>query len=108
VNSFKDHYRKFNKNGERVTKRHEGIILPPSIDAKHAGDVVPVSHRANNNTVQEFESLKKLSRGTKVVNQAKASKLKQQFNLKDYTGKLGNTGISIQPHQTSGLYILQK
>ena len=108
MNSFKDHYRKFNKDGERVTKRHEGLILSPTMDTKHAGDVVPVSHRANNNNVQEFEALKRLAHGTKTINQAKALKLKQQFNLKDFIGTLGNTGISMQPHQTSGLYILQK
>jgi hypothetical protein len=111
VNSFKDHYRKFHKDGTAVKRRHVDSMFVNNTtnpDMKHSNDVVPVSHRADNNNVQEFEILKKQPRGTKVINRAKALKLTQQFNLKGYTGTLGNTGISMQPHQTAGLYILQK
>jgi hypothetical protein len=73
VNTFKDHYRKFNKKtGERVKKRHEGVILTPGVDSKHSGDVVPVSHRSNNNAVQEFEQLKRMNSGMKVIGALKA------------------------------------
>ena len=109
MNTFKDHYRKFNKKtGERVVKRHEGIILPPSVSTKHAGDVVPVSHRADNNAVQEFEQLKRMNSGTKIIGALKAKKLKDMYNIKSDSGKLGNTGILIQPHQKHGFYLLQK
>jgi len=109
VNTFKDHYRKFNKKtGERVKKRHEGVILTPGVDSKHSGDVVPVSHRSNNNAVQEFEQLKRMNSGMKVIGALKAKQLFKQFNSTRGDGKLGNTGITIKPHTKPGFFLLKK
>ena len=109
MNTFKDHYRKVNKKtGERVKKRHEGTILTPGVNSKHSGDVVPVSHRSNNNTVQEFEQLKRMNSGTKVIGALKAKQLFKQFNIVKGEGRLGNTGIAIHPHTKPGFFLLKK
>ena len=109
MNSFKDHYRKINKKtGERVKTRHIDGMLPITT-GKHSHEVVPVSHRANNNTVQEFEQLKRIKNGTKIIGSLKAKKLMDQFNITKNQGKLGNTGITITPHHHKpGFYLLQK
>jgi hypothetical protein len=69
---------------------------------------VPKCHRADNNSVQEFESLKQMPKGTKTINLAKARKLQAKFNLRDTRGTLGNTGIFLAPHHEPGFFTLTK
>lgn len=85
-----------------------GVSNATSIDMKHTSKIVPDCHKSNNNTVQEFESLKRQASGVKVINSNKAQKLRQQFNLKKQEGVLGNTGITIHPHVQKGFYVLKK
>lgn len=106
MNSFKDHYRKFNKKtGEAVKRRHVDSMF-----ANAAVRPVPKAHRTDNNIIAEFESLKRKEKGTPpaTINLAKARKLQAQFNLKEPRGMLGNTGIFLAPHHESGFFTLTK
>ncbi len=105
--NFKDYYSA--NIGEPVKKRHmHPIGLDPSSHPKSPGKFVPDMWKSDNNTVQEFEQLKKMNRGVKTINAAKAQKLKSLFKLYG-SGKLGNTGISLLPHPSNNQqFILQK
>jgi len=116
VNSFKVFFERNNfnpdfnkKTGEARQHRHLNDMIPDvSSHTKTGGKTVPEYCKSDNNAVQEFEALKNMNSGVKVINQVKAQQLKQQFNLKDFNSTLGNTKISIAPHTTPGLYILRK
>lgn len=79
-----------------------------SSHSKTPGKFVPDMWKSDPSAVQEFEALKKMNTGTKVINRMKATQLMKMFNLKTAEGKLGNTGISIGPHTNPGSYTLQK
>jgi hypothetical protein len=49
-----------------------------------------------------------MTSGTKTITLLKARKLKDQFNLSEFKGKLGNTGIYLSPHHESGFFTLTK
>jgi hypothetical protein len=115
VKSFKDfiferytpHFNK--KTGEARQHRHMANVIPDvSTHSATGGKTVPEYCKSNNNGVQEFEALKAMNRGTKTINLAKARKLKDQFNLKEFKGTLGNTGIHLAPHHEPGFFILTK
>lgn len=118
MNSFKDHYSKFRKDGTSVNRRHMrdtvGVSNATNPDMKHAGDVVPVVHRTDNNAVQPFEELKRVNSGIKHITSAHVRKLADQFGFNipaqaNEEVKCGNTGISVTKHPTKeGFYILQK
>jgi hypothetical protein len=44
----------------------------------------------------------------KVIGALKAKQLFKQFNITRGDGKLGNTGITIQPHTKPGFFLLKK
>jgi hypothetical protein len=112
--TFKEVFEKytphFNANtGAAREHRHMKSVIPDvSSHSQSGGRTVPKYCQTDNNNVQEFEALKNVNSGTKVINAVKAQKLKKQFNIKNDNGTLGNTGITIQPHTQPGLYILQK
>ena len=101
----------FNKRtGEARQHRHMADIVPDvNSHSATGGKTVPEYCKHNNNTVEEFESLKKpMNKGTKTITLAKARKLKDQFNLSEFKGTLGNTGIYLAPHHESGFFTLTK
>jgi len=115
VNSFKQfvaevfnpHFNK--KTGEARQHRHMADIIPDvSTHSASGGKTVPEYCKTDNNAVQEFETLKTMPHGTKTINLAKARKLKDQFNLSDFKGALGNTGIHLAPHHEPGFFTLTK
>lgn len=117
MNSFKDHYRKFHKDGTAVKRRHVDSMFVNNTtnpDMKHSNDVVPVSHRANNNAVQPFEELKRTGKGPKPINIHHVKQLAKQFKFNIPTQeneevKCGNTGISLTRHPTNpNSYLLHK
>ena len=114
MKSFRAFLEKFNphfniKTGEARKHRHMADNIPDvATHSASGGKTVPEYCKADNNAVQEFESLKKQNSGVKYINRIKASKLANSFNLKNMSGKLGNTGISLRPHTTPNMYILQK
>jgi hypothetical protein len=117
VNSFKDHYRKFRKDGTAVKRRHVDSMFTSNAtdpNMKHANDIVPVCHRANNNAVQPFEELKRVGRGSKPITGVQANTLAKQFgfNIPSQANeevKCGNTGISMTLHPTNpNSYLLYK
>jgi hypothetical protein len=115
VNSFKQFVSEvFNphinkKTGVARQHRHMANIIP-DVDSHSAtgGKTVPEYCKHDNNSVQEFETLKTMNKGTKTINLAKARKLKDQFNLSEFKGTLGNTGIYLAPHHESGFFTLTK
>ena len=82
----------------------------PDVNSHSAtgGKTVPEYCKHDNNAVQEFETLKIMNKGTKIINLAKARKLKDQFKLSDFKGTLGNTGIHLTPHYKPGFFTLTK
>jgi len=115
VKSFKDfcievfnpHFNK--KTGEARQHRHMADIIPDvSTHSATGGKTVPEYCKHDNNAVQEFESLKKMNSGAKIITAAKAQKLKDQFKLSNLPGTLGNTGISLTPHSKPGFFVLTK
>jgi len=107
VNSFKDYFGL--KSIEPIKKRHmHPIGRDPISHPKSPGKFVPDMWRADNNSVPEFEVLKKAPSGKKIINHKKAAKLRTKFPIKK-DGKLGNTGISmIQSPNDPKVFILQK
>lgn len=104
---FNPHINK--KTGEARQHRHMANIIPDvSTHSASGGKTVPEYCKADNNAVQEFETLKGMPKGTKTINLAKARKLGQQFNLSELKGTLGNTGIHMAPHHEPGFFILTK
>lgn len=72
------------------------------------GKFVPDMWRTDSDVVPEFEALKKMTTGKKVINNKKAAKLRTKFPLKK-DGKLGNTGISMTKNPANPTtFILQK
>jgi hypothetical protein len=115
VKSFRDFiFERFNphfnkKTGQARLHRHMADMIP-DVDTHSAtgGKTVPEYCKSNNNSVQEFESLKTMNSGTKIINLNKARKLKDQFKLNEFKGTLGNTGIHLAPHHKSGFFTLTK
>lgn len=104
---FNPHFNK--KTGEARQHRHMADIIPDvSTHSASGGKTVPEYCKTDNNAVQEFETLKTMPHGTKTINLAKARKLKDQFNLSDFKGALGNTGIHLAPHHEPGFFTLTK
>ncbi len=80
----------------------------PISHSKSPGKFVPDMWKTDNNTVNEFEELKNLPNGKKIITLKKALKLRKQFSLKG-DGKLGNTNINmIQSPDNPNFFILQK
>ena len=115
MNTFKDFFtERFNphfnkKTGEFRQHRHMADVIP-DVDTHSAsgGKTVPEYCKTDNNAVQEFEALKRMPKGTKTITLAKAQKLKQEFNLSDFKGTLGNTGIYLAAHHEPGFFTLTK
>ena len=105
---FNPHINK--KTGEARQHRHMANIIPDvSTHSATGGKTVPEYCKSDNNTVEEFEQLKRPGiKGPKTINLAKARKLKDQFNLSDFKGTLGNTGIHMAPHHEPGFFTLTK
>jgi hypothetical protein len=106
VNSFKDHYRKFNKNGARVRKRHESLGHTLAAQSQF----VPDSHKtvAKNEKIQ---SLLRKTTGRIVLNNRDIKQVEHEFNLKYASTepkKLGNTGITLRFDPTIGKAVLEK
>jgi len=106
MNTFKDHWRKFNKKGDFVKKRHEGLgaTLPSQ------SRFVPKAHQTILQNQRVLSLLRKKT-GKVVVNSADIKDIEDQFNLK-YSSttpkKLGNTGISLRFDPVLGKAILEK
>lgn len=103
------------KTGEQRQHRHMADIIPDvSTHSKTGGLTVPEYCKTNNNAVQPFEELKRVSKGIKHIAGIHAKKLADLFgfNLPAQANeevRCGNTGISIKPHPVKqGFYILQK
>jgi hypothetical protein len=94
VNTFKDHWRKFNKKGDFVSKRHEGLGTTIASQSRF----VPKSHRSIHKNQKVVGLLRKTS-GKTILNSAEIKQIEDEFNIK-YTSttpkKLGNTGISLR------------
>lgn len=104
---FNPHFNK--KTGEARQHRHMADMIPDvNSHSATGGKTVPEYCKHDNNTIQEFEALKKMTSGTKTITLLKARKLKDQFNLSEFKGKLGNTGIYLSPHHESGFFTLTK
>lgn len=106
MNTFKDHWRKFNKKGEFVKKRHEGLgeTLPSQ------SRFVPKAHRTIHKN-QKVESLLRKKTGKTVLNAAEISQIEDEFGLKYASTtpkKLGNTGIIIRFDPLIGKPVLEK
>jgi len=106
VNTFKDHWRKFNSKGDFVKKRHEGVgtTLPSQ------SRFVPKAHRTILKN-QKVESLLRKKSGKIVLNNAEVKQIEDEFNLKYASTtpkKLGNTGISISFDPAIGKPVLEK
>lgn len=106
MNSFKDHYRKFNKNGTRVNRRHEGLGHTVASQTQF----VPDAHKtiAKNEKIQ---SLLRKTSGKVILNNRDIRQVEQEFNLK-YSStaqkKLGNTGIHLRFDPVIGKAVLEK
>lgn len=86
-----------------------GALPDVSTHSRTGGKAVPDMWKSDNNAVQEFEQLKKMQSGQKIINAAKANKLRKQFPVKD-TGMLGNTGIQLTQHpsQPNSFILIKK
>jgi hypothetical protein len=106
MNTFKDHWRKFNKKGNFVKKRHEGLGATKPSQSRF----VPMSHRTIHSN-QKIQSLLRKNTGRIVLNKADVKQVENEFNLK-YSSttpkKLGNTGIQIKFDPTIGKVVLEK
>lgn len=106
MNTFKDHWRKFNKKGNFVKKRHEGLgaTLPSQ------SRFVPKAHQTILQNQRVLSLLRKKT-GKVIVNSADIRDIEDQFNLK-YSSttpkKLGNTGISLKFDPVLGKAVLEK
>jgi hypothetical protein len=106
VNNFKSHFSQ--KTNDFKKRRHMGLGPDVSTHSATGGKFVPQMWKANNNSVQEYEALKRMESGEKIINSAKAAALKKLHPVSQ-EGKLGNTGISLLPHPTQqGSFILKK
>jgi len=106
MNTFKDHWRKFNKKGDFVKKRHEGLgaTLPSQ------SRFVPKAHQTILQNQRVLSLLRKKS-GKIAINSNDIKEVEDQFNLKyssTHPKKLGNTGISIRFDPTIGKAVLEK
>ena len=106
MNTFKDHWRKFNKKGGFVKKRHEGLGATLASQSRF----VPQSHRTIHKN-QKVEGLLRKSAGKSILNSAEIKQIEDEFNVK-YSSttpkKLGNTGISIRFDPIIGKPVLEK
>ena len=106
MNTFKDHWRKFNKKGNFVKKRHEGLgaTLPSQ------SRFVPKAHRTIHKN-QKVEGLLRKTQGRVVLNTAEIKQIEDEFNLKYASTtpkKLGNTGIILRFDPLIGKAVLEK
>lgn len=106
MNTFKDHWRKINKKGEFVKKRHEGLGTTLASQKRF----VPKAHQTILQNQRVLSLLRKNS-GKVIINSSDIKKIEDQFNLK-YSSttpkKLGNTGISLRFDPTIGKPVLEK
>lgn len=106
MNSFKEHFRKFNKAGEFVQKRHEGLGATPASQAKF----VPDCHRANQGN-QKLELMKRKASGFVSVTMNDIKEIEQEFNIQynpSIPKKIGNTGITLRFDQKLQTPVLEK
>lgn len=94
MNTFKDHWRKFNKKGDFVKKRHEGMGSTLASQSRF----VPKAHRTLHRN-QKVQSLLRKNTGKVILNNSEIKQIENEFKVK-YTSttpkKLGNTGISMR------------
>ncbi len=104
---FKDYFGL--KSVEPVKKRHmHPVGRDPISHPNTPGKFVPDMWKTDNDSIEEFESLKNVSSGEKIINHVKAAKLRVKFPLKK-DGKLGNTGITMTQSQSDPkVFILKK
>jgi len=106
VNTFKDHWRKFNKKGDFVKKRHEGLGETLPSQARF----VPKAHQTILKNQRVLSLLRKKT-GKIAINSSDIKDVEDQFNLK-YSSttpkKLGNTGISLRFDPLIGKAVLEK
>jgi hypothetical protein len=106
VNTFKDHWRKFNKKGNFVKKRHEGLGATLASQSRF----VPDAHKTILKN-QRVKSLMRQKSGKVVINSADIRQIEDEFNLKYASTepkKLGNTGISLRFDPVLGKPVLEK
>lgn len=106
MNSFKHHWRKFNRKGGFVKKRHEGLgeTLPAQ------SRFVPDAHKTIHKN-QKVEGLLRKTSGRAILNAAEIRQIEDEFGVK-YSSttpkRLGNTGISLRFDPTIGKAVLEK
>lgn len=106
MNTFKDHWRKFNKKGDFVKKRHEGLGATKASQTRF----VPMCHRSTNDN-QKVLGLMRKNNGRVILNRMDVKQIENEYNLK-YSStdpkKLGNTGITMRFDPTIQKAVLEK
>jgi len=106
MNTFKDHWRKFNKKGNFVKKRHEGLGATKASQTRF----VPMCHRSTNDN-QKVKGILRKNSGKVVLNRADIKQIENEYNLK-YSSttpkKLGNTGVVLRYDPTIRRVVLEK
>lgn len=106
MNTFKDHWRKFNKKGEFVKKRHEGLGATAASQKRF----VPKAHQTEQRN-QKVLSLLRKNHGRAILNKYELKQVQNEFKVK-YSSttpkKLGNTGIVLRFDPSVGHAVLEK